>query len=247
VPEPLRLFVGYDERESVAYHVLCQSLLSRASGPISIAPLVQPALRQAGLYWRERNPLESTAFSFTRFLIPALCGFSGKAVFLDSDILARCDIMALWDEIDSQMMAEPWFKTRGSMPLEERKAVLVCQHDYVPKADTKFLGQPQTAYERKNWSSVMVFDNSLCRALTPEYVNTATGLELHRFKWLPNARIGSLDLYWNWLVGVYPTNPAARLIHFTDGGPWFAGYEIVDYADEWRGERDAALGEAVAV
>ena len=48
----------------------------------------------------------------------------------------------------------------------------------------KFLGEPQSKYEKKNWSSVILFNNARCTALTPEYVSTASGLELHQFKWL---------------------------------------------------------------
>jgi hypothetical protein len=81
----------------------------------------------------------------------------------------------------------------------------------------------------------MLFNNARCRALTPEFVNTATGLELHQFKWLADeAEIGSLPLEWNWLVGEYPMNPEAKIAHFTRGGPYFADYAQCDYADEWR-------------
>ena len=96
---------------------------------------------------------------------------------------------------------------------------MVCQHDYTPHEGVKFLGQPQTAYPRKNWSSFMVFDNTRCHALTPAYVNTATGLELHRFQWTQH--VGAIELGWNWLVGDYARNDDAKILHFTSGGPWF--------------------------
>lgn len=220
--EPLRIFIGYDQREAIAYHVLSHSILTRSSVPVMIAPLVQSALREQGIYNRERTPLESTEFSMTRFLVPYLCGYRGNAVFMDCDMLCRVDIAELWDEI-----------------LESEEAVLCCQHSYTPSANTKFLGNPQTAYPRKNWSSFMVFDCTRCRALTPDYVNTATGLELHRMLWMDNKPIGALPLEWNWLVGEYEKNYNANILHYTLGGPWFAETAHCDHADEWRQEASA--------
>jgi hypothetical protein len=214
----ITIYIGYDPRESVAFHTLAHSILRRASAPISIAPLVQSQLR--GIYRRTRGPTESTEFSMTRFLVPYLSGYAGWSIFMDCDMLCRVDIVALAKEIDAQA----------------EKAVLVCKHDYVPKTDRKFLDQVQTKYKRKNWSSLMLFNNALCRALTPDYVNTASGLELHRFAWMEDAAIGELALEWNWLVGEYPYNPAARIVHYTIGGPYFAAYRDCDYAGEWFAE-----------
>lgn len=223
--EPLKVFIGYDSREPAAFAVCAHSILARATVPIAIMPLTQHALRSARLYQRERGPTESTEFSLTRFLVPALCGFQGTAVFLDCDFLVRANIVELF-----------------AYPLGwPEQAVFVCQHDYAPKDAEKFLGQAQTTYPRKNWSSLIVFNNARCKALTPEFVNTATGLELHRFLWAGEA-IGALPLDWNHLVGEYPPNPQAKAHHYTLGGPWFDGYQTCDHADRWFAERDAMLG-----
>jgi hypothetical protein len=136
---------------------------------------------------------------------------------MDCDMLMRRDIAELW-------------KLR-----DEGAAVMCVKHDYTPKEETKFLGQVQTKYEKKNWSSVMLFNNARCRALTPEYVSTGSGLELHQFRWLEDeGLVGALPLEWNWLVGEYDYNPAAKNAHFTLGGPYFPEYAYCDYADEWR-------------
>lgn len=211
------VYVGYDPRESVAFHTLSHSILRRSSVPIAVAPLVQSQLRQ--IYRRPRGPTESTEFSMTRFLVPYLSNYSGWSIFMDCDMLCRTDIAALVDE------------TKKS-----DKAVLVCKHDYVPKTDRKFLGQVQTKYVRKNWSSLMLFNNERCRSLSVDYVNSASGLELHRFAWVDDRAIGELPLEWNWLVGEYPYNPAARIVHFTIGGPYFEAYRGCDYAQEWFDE-----------
>lgn len=224
----MNLFIGYDRDEPVAYHTLVHSILRRASIPVSITPLVRPALASVG-YTRLRGPLESTEFSMTRFLVPYLSRFTGQSVFMDSDMLCRVDLALL--------LATMWSEEYRD------KAVVVCQHDYAPTSTTKFLNRPQTAYPKKNWSSLMVFNNAKCRALTPGYVNTATGLQLHRFEWLTaESQIGALPFEWNWLVGDYPANPDAKILHFTNGGPWFEATAQVDGADEWRAERDAMLG-----
>jgi hypothetical protein len=238
--EPLRIFIGVDSREYVAWHVLAHSIYSRASCSVAILPLVQSALRAEGTYTRERGPLESTDFSMTRFLCPFLSGYWGTSIFLDSDMLCRVDIMDL-------MAAVGRAETEAMKAGKPMPFLYCCQHDYTPQESTKFLGNVQTKYLRKNWSSLMVFRNAECRALSPGYVNSATGLELHRFTWLPDERIGSLPLEWNYLVGeTGQSEKAPRILHWTCGGPWVPEYVETDYADEWRAERDAMLGLAAA-
>jgi hypothetical protein len=221
----LQVYIGYDPREEIAFHVLEHSIMERCSAPVSIAPLDKRKLLQ--IYKRARGPTESTEFALTRFLVPLLSDFRGWSLFMDCDMLCRADIAELFAHTQSQ----------------PDKAVLVCQHDYVPKGSRKFLNQVQTAYPRKNWSSLMLFNNERCRALSADYVNAASGLELHRFAWTDDALIGSLPLEWNWLVDEYAYRADAKIVHFTRGGPWFPEFEGVDYADEWRGERDA-MGRA---
>jgi hypothetical protein len=218
----IRIFIGYDGRETAAWHVLSHSIISRASQPVSIAPL---ALHQLGaLMWRERNALQSTDFSFSRFLTPALSGFEGWSLFMDCDMLVLDDVANLWALRD------------------DRYAVMCVKHDHRPAETVKFLGAPQTPYGKKNWSSVMLFNNAHCRALTPAFVNTASGLELHQFKWLDDeALIGELPATWNHLVGYSTPNSSPSNVHFTIGGPYFDEYADCDYAAEWRSERDAML------
>lgn len=214
----LSIFIGYDPRESVAFHTLSHSILRRSSVPLSIAPLAQSQLK--GVYRRTRGPTESTEFSLTRFLVPHLSGYSGWSLYMDCDMLCRTDPAGLAKEMERQ----------------HDKAVVVCKHDYVPKGERKFLDQVQTKYPRKNWSSLMLFNNARCRALTPDYVNSASGLELHRFAWIDDALIGELPLEWNWLVGEYAYNADAKIVHYTLGGPYFPEYKNCDYAGEWFAE-----------
>jgi len=211
----LDVYIGFDRQEIVAYHVLCQSILEKCSLPVRFTPINLTALKPH--FDREMLAQQSTEFSFSRFLTPWLSGYEGWSLFMDCDMLGRADFAELFALAD------------------DRYAVMVCQHDYVPRDEVKFLNHQQAKYAKKNWSSVMLMNNARCRALTPHFVQTASGLELHQFKWLTDdSEIGSLPLEWNWLVGEYDFNPDAKVAHYTRGGPYFTGYEDCDYADEWR-------------
>jgi len=218
----IRVLIGFDRREVAAYNVLAHSIQARASQPVAIAPIMLSQLHD--IFQRERHPLQSTDFSFSRFLTPFLSGFEGWSIFMDCDMLLQADIAQLWALRD------------------ERYAVMVVKHEHTPTETRKFLNEPQSAYAKKNWSSVMLFNNAKCQTLTPAYVNTATGLELHQFKWLDHDDlIGALPPQWNHLVGYDKPRSDAALVHYTLGGPYFAEYAQCEYAKEWLRERDAML------
>ena len=210
----ISVFIGYDSKVKIAYHVLAESILKHSSEPVSIHPIYLPNLQK--IHNRKQNVLASTEFSFSRFLVPYLMNYQGWAVFMDSDMIMISDIAELWQ-------------------LRNKKyALQVCKHEYTPNAEKKFLGNTQTIYAKKNWSSLMLMNCSQCKTLTTDYVNTATGLELHQFKWLKDEHlIGEIPLEWNWLVGEYPYKDNVKNIHFTEGGPYFKEYENTEYADKW--------------
>src|SRR5262245_9294478 len=213
----LRVYIGYDPREAVAWSVLSYSIQARASEPVAIAPLMLPQLKE--VLTRERHPLQSSDFSFSRFLTPYLSHYEGWSVFMDCDMLMLDDITKLWRLRD------------------DRYAVMVVKHIHVPKETVKFLGEPQSKYEKENWSSVILFNNAKCRALSLEYVNRASGLELHQFKWLASDDlIGELPSRWNHLVGYDSPINNASLVHYTLGGPYFTEYKDCEYAREWQDE-----------
>lgn len=226
----LNVFIGYDPNESIAYHVLAHSIMRRASRPVSITPLFLPQLQAMGIYERPRNKKQSTDFTFSRFLTPWLAqtnGVSGVSVFMDCDMLCLGDIC----ELEEIALADG------------RTDVFVVKHDYTPKSEQKFLGQEQTKYPCKNWSSLMVFNGHRypVRDLTPAYINEASAMDLHQFKWAK--QVGELPVEWNWLVGEYddriPVNPL-KMLHFTLGGPWFHEYELCPWADDWYAEYDSS-------
>lgn len=221
---PFRVYIGWDKREPEAYDVAESSLRRNASIPVAVEPIKLEDLIKRGLYTRSVDPLASTEFTYSRFLTPALAGFKGWALFCDSDFLWLGDVAGLLE----------YTKTP--------KAVYCVQHDYTPKETTKMDGAVQTAYPRKNWSSLMLFncEHPAVRALTPELVNRETGAYLHRMQWVRDEDIGALPTEWNWLEGwnEKPNSGTPKAVHYTRGGPWFEQWQNVDYADLWRAEYD---------
>lgn len=218
----LPIFVGYDRRESLGYHVFCHSVLSRTSLDVSFTPMRGSGARADG---------SSTAFDHSRWDVPRLCGYRGIAVWAECDMLCRADIKGLIDLFDFHL------------------DVMVAKHDYQTRFPVKFLGQANPDYPRKNWSSLMLIN---CASSVWQRADDlrARGLvspgELHRFppafknvSLFKEDRIGALDHGWNWLVGEYPFNPSVSLAHFTIGLPCFREFVECDYADEWRAELEA--------
>ncbi len=216
------VFIGFDTNEEVAFHVLSSSIHKHSSKPVRITPIRLSQLKD--IFNRSSNKLQSTEFSFSRFLVPYLSGYEGYSIFMDCDMLFFEDINNLWNKMD------------------DRYAVMLAKHDYQPKDDTKFLNNKQSSYEKKNWSSVMIFNNKKCKALTTDYVNTASGLELHQFKWLENdSLIGEIDLKWNFLVDEYPYDSNVFNAHYTLGGAYFKEYENCSYSAQWKKALKQAL------
>ena len=227
----MKVYVGYDSREDIAWQV-CRSSLLRHGGPdLPVYPLKLTTLRELGLYTRAVDAKASTEFSISRFLTPFLAAYEGWSFFTDCDFLFTADIRNLAAQLDSS------------------KAVQVVQHDYTPALNIKMDGKAQHVYPRKNWSSFIAFNGAhpAVKALTPSIVNSAEPAYLHRFSWVPDDAIGSLPLAWNFLVGEYPKpaeTPSA--IHFTNGGPWFDNHQNLDYGDLWLAERDRVEKAMVA-
>lgn len=215
----LKVFIGWDSREDIAYQVAKKSLELHSSIPLDITPIKQNDLREQGIYWRGVDALASTEFSLTRFLTPHLAGYSGWAVFCDCDFLFRGDIAGLLDYADGA------------------KACFVVPHDYRPTESVKMNNQPQHTYPRKNWSSFMLIncEHEQVKRLTPEIVNIATPSYLHRFEWLTDDVIGHLPIAYNYLEGWYTKNdcPNPIAVHMTRGGPWFDDWTHVEYGKEW--------------
>ena len=209
----IKLFVGFDSREAIAYHVFCHSVIMNTSVPVQITPLVLNQLQE----FNETHEDRSNDFVYSRFLTPYLSNFKGWTIFTDGDMVCQGDLKELIDMIDPS------------------KAVMVVKHDYQTKAAQKYLGNINENYPRKNWSSVILWncDHPKHKILTPDFVSKQTGKFLHRFSWLDDQDIGELPLDWNWLASEYKVNREAKLIHYTLGTPCFKDYKNSDMADIW--------------
>lgn len=218
----INIYVGYDEREAIAYHVFCQSVLSKASKPVRFSPLSLNSMN--GIY-KETHSDGSNAFIYSRFLVPFLQGYNGWAIFADGDMTCHDDIVKLFELRD------------------ESKAVIVVKHEYKTKHPVKYLGNKNEDYPRKNWSSVILFNcghpSNYC--LTPEVIENSTGSYLHRFSWLNEDEIGELPIEWNWLDSEYSENESAKLIHYTIGTPCFTDYQSAGQASKWWCEYNDAI------
>ena len=223
----LNIYVGYDSKEDIAYRVCKYSILKRSKSNIKITSLKLYELVAKNLYKRDIDPLASTEFTYSRFLVPALNNYNGWAIFCDCDFIFFEDISNILIDIDKS------------------KAVYCVQHDYTPKEKHKMDGQKQTIYPRKNWSSFILFNCShpSNKKLSLDLVNSETGSFLHQFKWLEDNEIGSLDERWNWLEGWTSNhnNKKPFAVHYTRGGPWFEEWQDVEFANEWVRERDDYL------
>jgi lipopolysaccharide biosynthesis glycosyltransferase len=223
------IYIGYDSKEDIAYRVCKQSLVKNSSLDLKVKSLKLYELIAKNLYTRNVDPLASTEFTYSRFLIPALMKYKGWAVFCDCDFLFIEDIALLFENINDD------------------KAVYCVQHEYSPKEKHKMDGQQQTIYPRKNWSSLIIFNcaHPSNKKLTVDLVNSETGSYLHQFKWLKDEEIGSLDERWNWLEGWTSNHNKQKpfAIHYTRGGPWFNEWQDVEFASEWIEERNLYLNQ----
>ena len=204
--KPFKIFIGYDPREKIAFHVLSQSIIEHSSIPVSISPINLTNLKK--FYKRKKRIKDSTEFSISRFLTPYLSNYKDYSLFVDCDFIIREDVAKL-------------LKIVKSNP----KKVLWCvKHTYIPKSKLKFLNEKQLIYSKKNWSSFVVYNNQKCKILTPKFIEKANGLYLHQFKWTKDELIGNLPKEWNILVGEQKIPKNFKSLHFTVGGPYFKKY-----------------------
>jgi lipopolysaccharide biosynthesis glycosyltransferase len=212
--------IGFDQREAIAYHVCTQSIISRCSEPLSITPLALNNLKG----YNESHDDGSNAFIYSRFLTPHLMNYQGWAIFMDGDMVVLDDLAKLW------------------AMRNDKYAVMVAKHDYQTNAPIKYLGNVNEDYPRKNWSSVILWNcgHEKNRALTPKYVETATGAMLHRFQHLDDSDIGDIPILWNWLAGEYTDNNIACLVHYTQGTPCFPEYANAPMSSKWWKEFKSA-------
>lgn len=212
----IHLFCGYDERESIGFAVFAHSVIARASRPVALIPLSSMGMGEG-----------SNTFTKSRFLVPYLMGFKGRAIFVDaSDMLMFCDVA----ELESQFSAD--------------FAVQVVQHkDYSTRNPMKYVGTGMESenkdYPRKNWASVMLFNcaHPVWQDMTPATISGMSMADLLSLDFC-GEDVGMLHPKWNRLVDEgQPTS--GNVLHWTAGIPAFDRYRDTPAADVWEAERRA--------
>jgi lipopolysaccharide biosynthesis glycosyltransferase len=213
----INIFIGYDPKESIAYHTCVNSIIRLASQPIAIYPLACNLINT----YKEVHGDGSNDFTYLRFLVPYLSKFEGHAIFIDGDMIIKDDISKLWNLKNNET------------------AVQVVKHNYLTKMTKKYLGLKNENYPRKNWSSVIIWNcnHPKNRMLTPAFVEQSTGEQLHRFSWIEDDNIGELPIEWNWLPDEFGENQDAKLLHYTLGTPCFTKFVNTTMAEDWHREK----------
>ena len=200
-------YIGYDSSnlgQELAFEVCRRSLL-RYNNKINIIKLDKKNLMEKNYYLRENDTDGSTEFTYTRFLVPFLNDYKGKAIFCDSDFIWRCSVENMFKLID------------------DKNAVSCVQHEYKDcNSKKKMDGLKQEWYPRKNWSSLMIFncEHPDCKNLNILSVATKSPRWLHRMEWTDNLNIGVIPKTFNYLLGYYFDEEEPKAVHLTDGGPW---------------------------
>jgi hypothetical protein len=211
----MRIFIGHDSRYPEATKA-CYKSIKQYNKKIKIIPLYKHKLVDKGIYGREDIEGESTEFSFTRFYVPLMSKYKGISMFCDNDFIFRDDVAKIFKQF------------------KDNDLVSCVKHEYYESKSTKMDGIQNKSYPRKNWSSLMIFNNEKLKdILTKEYLDNASAADLHQLAWAQN-EIGDIDKVWNHLVGEQNGASNAKGIHFTNGGPWFEEYKDCQFSDEWR-------------
>lgn len=212
----VRLFVGYDRREAAGSFIFTSSVLRRASCPVSFSYLGEGDL-QTG----------TNAFTVSRFTVPYLCGYQGKAIFADgADMICVADIAEILTELEAMT-----------------SAVKVVKHEYKTKHSIKYreteLESPNIDYPRKNWASLMLIncEHQAWRNVSPPTLLNQKMIDLLTFKFMLDDEIEEIsDSGWNRLVDEGQAVEGAKILHWTAGIPAFKYYENSPGAELWWDE-----------
>lgn len=210
--EPIRLFAGYEPLEALGFFVFAHSVFSRASRPVAMTPLTANGL-----------PHGSNSFTLSRFLVPALCNFRGRAIFADaSDMLMEEDVAKLDDLFNPlfavQLVKHPKYKTRH--PVKYRGTELECEN---------------RDYDRKNWASLMLIncEHRAWVGMTPEVIASKPPLHWLQFERFPEESIGEIPACWNVLADEGHETEGAKVLHWSSGIPCFNEYLNAPASRDW--------------
>ncbi len=90
----MRVFVGTTEEQEIPTRVLEWSIKEHSSLPVDVQRLHLSTIKIPLPCDTKNQP--RTPFSFQRFIIPELCSFEGRAIYVDSDMQVFTDIREMW-------------------------------------------------------------------------------------------------------------------------------------------------------
>lgn len=215
--EILRIWIGWDSRFPIVSDVLAYSLRKYGNYNFDIKFIKKYDIIRAG-FKIKNDPKATTEFTYTRFLVPYIATGMGDgwSLFMDNDMLCYENITNIIQEL---------------IETAEKKILFVRKHDYQPANTTKMYGCEQTSYPRKNWSSMMLMNNfEMFKRWQLKVVQQCDGARLHQFKDIPDELIGDLPEGLNDLT--HKTDKT-KILHFTEGGPWFEQYKDCPHAEDW--------------
>ncbi len=93
VQAPIKVFVGADYAQMAGVKVLEYSIKKYASMSVEVVPINDRKIPAP----KDPENRARSGFSFSRFSIPQLCSYKGKAIYLDADTQLFTDIAKLWN------------------------------------------------------------------------------------------------------------------------------------------------------
>ena len=209
-----KVFIGHDPSQAQNTSV-CERSIRKYNKDVEIHRIELSDMETKWGFRRDNDG--STEFTYTRFLVPMLAGYKGYALFCDSDFVWLCDPVELLGYVN------------GS------DAVSCVKHNSMPtRSKEKMAGQKNEEYDRKWWSSLMLFNcgHQFCKRLSVSSVSRLPASSLHKM-WWAGLDIGSLPVEYNYLVGYYGDDIVPKALHFTDGTPLYTKYLNEPFAEKY--------------
>jgi hypothetical protein len=143
----LRVFIGYDPRQPIAYNVLADSIVRHASQPVAITALSLKTLpiKRRGL----------TEFTFSRFLVPWLCDFKGKALFLDADMVVTGDIAELFAACEGKNGEDVYVMTDQARFEWPSAMLFICDGDGSTRLQPHYIDNHHNALMDLSWADLV--------------------------------------------------------------------------------------------
>jgi len=213
--EAIRVYVGADRSQLLAVSVLEHSIKRHTNAKLQVIPMVDLPVPKP---LDPRNG-QRTGFSFSRFCIPRLAGYKGKAIYMDADMLVFRDIRELWQ-----------------IPFDGAKVVIQREVKH-QETTTRKEGAPS---KRIKQCAVMLLD---CERLNWTIEGLVSGMDEGKYDYeqlmyqlcvLDEADVNyGIPFEWNSLEHA---DADTRLLHYTDvyTQPWtYAGNP---FGDRWFAE-----------